>query len=283
MAEPKAGGADPGKTDDPPKVEPKAPNREMPAEVVIPEGRHGKDITITGQKAVDLIKMGLASSQRNHELKEGEAALRSNTARFADYEKFRDAIDGNPTLRAAVAKALENPEAVIDPPRVNDPGDFGDPPPQQVDTQATRELATTMEAMRQEIAALRSSDQERLAVDAAKSRGASIEAEIRDYPWLKGKKEIEIVASQVRAEMVLDPNLSLSAAVAMSANDLRQAWEERTSTRVSGEPERRRLQTQTHGTPGVAPPKKYTKKDLADGSVLRAATEAASRFLGTDI
>lgn len=266
-----------------PTTEVKPTVAELPAELELT--RHGKKVKLPLAKAIELAQQGFDYTEKSTELKAERDALRADAKRYEEYQVLRDHLDSDPNAAKAVAQALADPNAVLNPRpqpkgKQDDDYDFGDdeggkPAGPVRDIEAHTEI----QGLKAQVAALLKDNRKRNETEGRSAADSLVTSEIASYPWLVGKAA-ENAKSRIVAELERDPTQSPSAVTALVANEIRELLEEdQERRRVASEPRKKlRMEPPGRGIPLPIPPKKMDKKSLTDGTMLAAVKDAARHF-----
>lgn len=256
--------------------------------------RKGRQMELAEDKVVELAQKGWDYDAKMKEVHEARRTLESDSRAFGEYQELKSRLNNNPTLREAVMKALDNPEAVIggnsgqgqaDGDRTGSDGgaEAGNPNGTPAHDAVVR---GQLEELRSELGSLKSQKEQEQLVGELNRR---IDGEMEMYSYLEGNSDWsklvrDNVLTRVRAgDATLD---GVGDLVAEEADKVKGMVERDLGESVERQRDRSRLATRPPYAGGntANESKQFTKKDLlGDQSNLMAALhEAATQFLGAE-
>lgn len=257
--------------------------------------RKGRQMELAEDKVVELAQKGWDYDAKMREVQQARQQLESDSRAFGEYQELKSRLNNNPTLREAVMKALENPEAVLSGNRRQAQGD-GARKDEGDDAGAGKPNGTPahdavvrgqLEELRNELGTLRSEKEREQLVGELNRR---IDGEMELYSYLEGNSEWsklvrDNVLTRVRAgDATLD---GIGDLVAEEAERIKGMVERDMERSVERQRDRSRLATRPPYAGGnvANSSKQFTKQDLLgdQSNLMRALHEAANQFLGVEV
>lgn len=265
--------ADPGQT---------ATKTAPPTEIEIKV--RGKKQMVPLDKVVTWAQQGLNQEGTAKQLQAERAALEGDGERYREYQKYREYMEAHPTTARAVQAAIRNPDSVLNP-QVAASADLDDPEAgllgtPRASTAPSPEVTQELAALHSKIAELVDANQSRSDLDAENLARSAIESEANSYPWLKSDKVAPLAQDRIKSIMRADPRASLAAVTASVAGEFQELIQAEQTTRIEKANQRKQLRVEkpARWTPELSMKTPPTKKDLANGNLLKLTKEAARAF-----
>lgn len=240
--------------------------------------RHGKEIKVPTEKAVELAQKGLDYEVRTAELAQKEATLKGDAAAYGEYQQLKSSIERDPKLKQAFLLAMQNPDAVLSASKNQASADGeGDE-----HAQSTQKPSGDP-ALAAEFAELKSKFEKRELVEQKNQLENVLQSELSQYPWLTSPdgslNRAGKAAFKTAVLSMAHSGDAPTAAAAVAANEQREVLEEiqkRDLTR--GNVSESARQAQMRGAVSSStPPPKLDKKSFGDGTLLNAAMDRARK------
>lgn len=242
--------------------------------------RHGREIRVPTEKAVELAQKGLDYEVRTAELAKRESALKDDAAAYQEYQQLRSSLEQNSKLKQAFLAAMQNPDAVLsatqrghDMQRGDEGGEFEAKP-------ATPAADPNLLA---ELAALKAKVENREVAEAKSRIEGDVRSEIAQYPWLvNGDGSLNKAGQAAYKAAILTmahSNEPISAAAAVAANEQREILEEvqKQGLRRGDLADMARHSPMRGGITSATPAVKLDKKSFDNGDLRNAALEYARK------
>jgi hypothetical protein len=240
--------------------------------------RHGREIKVPTDKAVELAQKGFDYEVRAAELAQKEAVLKGDQVAYSEYQQLKTSIENNPKLKQAFLLAMQNPDQVIG--AINHGSVASDD--DSVDVPNTQKQANDP-AIVAELAALKSKIERRELVEQKNELETTLRSELTQYPWLvSGDGQLNRAGQAAFKAAVLSMAHSPegpSAAAAFAANEQREVIEELQKQGLSrgAASEGMRMASMRGSITSATPPAKLDKKSFEDGTLRNAALEYARK------
>jgi hypothetical protein len=244
--------------------------------------RHGREIKVPTEKAVELAQKGLDYEVRTAELSKKEAMLRDDAAAYGEYQQLKTSLESNAKLKQAFLMAMQNPDAVLGATQRQQESYGGD-------DDAGNQLAAKQANpaadpnLLVEVANLKAKLEQREMTEAKSRIEGDVRSEITQYPWLVNSDGSLNKAGQAAYKAAIltmaHSSETTSAAAALAANEQREILEEiqKQGLRRSDMAEMARQAPMRGGVTSATPPQNLNKKSFDDGSLRNAALEYARK------
>jgi hypothetical protein len=222
--------------------------------------RHGREIKVPTDKAVELAQKGFDYEVRAAELAQKEAVLKGDQVAYSEYQQLKTSIENNPKLKQAFLLAMQNPDQVIG--AINHGSVASDD--DSVDVPNTQKQANELVEQKNELE-------------------TTLRSELTQYPWLvSGDGQLNRAGQAAFKAAVLSMAHSPegpSAAAAFAANEQREVIEELQKQGLSrgAASEGMRMASMRGSITSATPPAKLDKKSFEDGTLRNAALEYARK------
>lgn len=273
-------------------VDPRAPVKKAadpaPAAPVVPPPptelvlkRHGKELKVPVEKAVELAQKGLDYDKRMEDLNRQRAALGSDTEQYQNFQTLKQRLAENPKLAKAVQLALEDPDAVLSPTPRNGAQDDGlglDDEPATSSRKTERRPPPELAELRNELTKVQATQQQMAARDADIALNARLDVELSAYPELQSRPRALAAAKREAIRAVREQGLAVEHAASQAAADIRELLEDSGRERVT---EARRPVAPVAGpAPGIPATFEAPKVDrhLKPGKLGQIAADVARGF-----
>lgn len=234
----------------------------------------GKTIKIPVQRAAELAQRALTADAFEADLRQRDSKLRSDEAGYAEFQRLRDTLRGDPKARQAFELAISNPDAVL-----NGRGGRGEPAGEHEGGGAPAPAEQPSQEVVSELQGIKAVLHGMQAEKNAQALDAQLKAELGAYPWLQGKA-VDAARREAMMTLATNPKLSVSAVAASAANSVREVLEESAQRTVTAaKSERSAGVVSLRGASPIpkldTPP---TAKDLFAGNIAGLAQDALRRL-----
>lgn len=238
--------------------------------------RHGKELKVPTEKAVELAQKGLDYEVRTAELAKREAQLKGDEAAYNEYKQLRSSLESDPKLKQAFLRAMQDPDSVIGSKPAAGEGDDG-----ETDSGAAKATQQPDRAVLAELAELKGKVERREIAEQRNQLETNLQNELSQYPWL-----VESDGSLNRAGKAAFKTAVLSmahtsepipAVAATVANEQREVIEEmqKAGLQKADAASRMRMTSMRGAQVSATPPLKLDKNSISSGEVMKLALQRA--------